>query len=469
MDALLSDKYVGLYNDAIFKIFSLLRILDPVENSFGLNKMMFPVKKMDDYVQCQLKSRASEALQIIDEECKPLFEQKRFFLQFIQDNFSDLTNQGPQNLAKLQDIVKKVKDFIKNMEVNTPRVIESMPLEIEVTLHDIIGSLDRTSFGSPHCLSEKLFLAILLAIKRKAHVYTLNREYKLTFKFKKSLFGKSGLQKSSVICSSDKNITESTDPVSANSMKTIFNFNTDKLDEAAKAAAKAKAALEAPPDAAPTLVQSEEVLGNEAPQDAAVVDKTTEEENPLEIPPPIVSAETQVEESSATMLGDDLYKNHNGNLPSRDVLASDETIKTYREQILSKYDQFTTTELGKDKICELLLISCNGSKLEQFKKLLFFKEIFASEYCVMSNIKKCYDIFMKLNDEIEKLQSSLYTSVPSVGGSKSRRRHRRKPARKTTRKSKSKSKSKSKPKTHKRRRAHHSRTREHKKYTSRRR
>jgi hypothetical protein len=57
----------------------------------------------------------------------------------------------------------------------------------------------------------------------------------------------------------------------------------------------------------------------------------------------------------------------------------------------------------------------------------------------------------------------------SAGGSKSRRRHRRKPARKTTRKSKYKSKSKSKPKTHRRRRAHHSRTRKHKKYTSRRR
>lgn len=55
------------------------------------------------------------------------------------------------------------------------------------------------------------------------------------------------------------------------------------------------------------------------------------------------------------------------------------------------------------------------------------------------------------------------------GGSKSRRRHPHKPARKTTRKSKSKSKSKSKPKTHRRRRAHHSRTRKHKKYTSRRR
>ena len=49
------------------------------------------------------------------------------------------------------------------------------------------------------------------------------------------------------------------------------------------------------------------------------------------------------------------------------------------------------------------------------------------------------------------------------GGSKSRRRHRHKHARKTTRKYKSKPNSK--PKTHRRRRARHSRTRKHKKYT----
>jgi hypothetical protein len=174
----------------------------------------------------------------------------------------------------------------------------------------------------------------------------------------------------------------------------------------------------------------------------------------------------QEEAPPATMLGDDLYNKHEEKIPSRDVLANDETIKTYREQILSKLDQFTTTELDKDKICELFLISCNGSNLEQFKKLLFFREIFASEYCVMSNPKDCHTIYMKLSNEIEKLQLSLY---PPAGGSKSRRTHRRKPARKTTRKYKSKSKSKSKPKTHRRRRAHHSRVRKHKKYTSRRR
>ena len=162
----------------------------------------------------------------------------------------------------------------------------------------------------------------------------------------------------------------------------------------------------------------------------------------------------------ATMLGDDLYNKHEEKIPSRDVLANDETIKTYREQILSKLDQFTTTELDKDKICELFLISCNGSNLEQFKKLLFFREIFASEYCEMSSREKCHNIYIKFANEIIKLTP--YYSL--TGGSKSRRRHRHKPARKSTRKYKSKSKHK--PKTHRRRRAHHSRTRKHKKYTS---
>jgi hypothetical protein len=478
MNAQLSEKYVELYNYAILKIFSpeTMELLfgKNIESSIGHWKMTFPLKDINTYPECTQRK-------ILYEVCEPLFEQKRIFLEFIQKNFPELTNQGPENVAKLLDIEKKVKDFIKKMEV-TSDTSKSI-IQIEVTLHDIIGNFSTTSFGSLHCLSEKLFLAILFAIKKKVNVFELKRGYHLKFKFAKSSFGKSGLQKSSVICSNDKSITESTDPV--DDTKNFFELGLLELNNAVKKqevkmnkqaaaegaaeAAKAKAAaeatstpgagaaMEAPTDAALTPVQPVAVLGNEAPPDAALGDNTTEEEISQIPPPPPMPVEAQVEAPSATMLGDGLYNKHNQNLPSRNDLANDETIKTYRTKILSEFDQFTTTELNKDKICELLLISCNGSKLEQFKKLLFFREIFASEYCVMSNPKYCHTIYMKLTNEIEKLQSSLFSSG---GGSKSRRRHRRH-AHKTRRGRSRKPKSKSK--THRRRR--HSRIRKHKKNT----
>ena len=519
MNAELSKKYVRLYNDAILKIFPT----ETIEQVFGnalpsvleLNKMTFPENVIANYPKCN-------ETKILDEVCNPLFEQKRIFLEFIQENFPELTNQWSQNVGKLLDIEKKVKDFIKKMEVNTPRVMESEPLEIVVTLHDIIGNFSTTSFGSPHCLSEKLFLAILFAIKKKVNVFELKRGYNLKFKFAKSSFGKSGLQKSSVICSSDKSITESTDPVDAST--NFFKLKLTKLDEAALAqqvkmnrqaapegaaeAAKAKAAAEAtstpgaeaaeaaeataaaeatstpgagaaaeaPPDAAPTPVQPVAVLGNEAATYAAQEDNTAKQKKPLEIQPHPGPAEAP----PATMRGDELFEKHKDSSINKEY--KDDDFENYRRSVLEKFKSEESyydtefSELPKPTEYQLKIVKSVIARNENlfnnlldllsltlsadlYKKLLFIHGIFLT--CQFQNTS-C----SKIATIISGLSTSSNVPVFIGGGSKSRRRHRRhahKTRRGRGRGSGRKSKSNAKSKTHRRRR--HSRVRKHKKNT----
>jgi hypothetical protein len=63
-----------------------------------------------------------------------------------------------------------------------------------------------------YCISEKIFMAILLAIK----ILRSNYPYDLVFKFSPSVFGKSKLQDSSIRCSGGKAIYASHDPVGSN-------------------------------------------------------------------------------------------------------------------------------------------------------------------------------------------------------------------------------------------------------------
>ena len=403
--------YVILYNTAIDKIFKGYTTLNSFHNPKHFKFAVSSPKNDTD-------------------ECK------KNFLSFMQKNFSEFVNTTGSVDASTTflTIVEKVKQFIALMEVKT-----MTGNKIVVTLHDIIDKLSFTRFDSDHCKSEKLFMAILLAIQMlHCPSPSTEREYTLKFKFAPSLLGRSGLQKSSITCSGDKTISSSNDPVAAN----IFRLETLVLDNAL---AKANNPAAAQAAALPTP------------------ETEVEEDNPAKL------LEPKAEEAPRPEItGDELYTNYDTSLPSRDQLSTNSDIETYRQNVLSKIIEPINTELELElsKICDLLLISCDGSDLDKFKKLLFFKEIFASEYCLnQTQTDKCHNLYMMISNITSALQTDLLKSK-SGGGSKSQRRHRCKPARKTCRgrNRKSKSKSKSKSKTHRRRR--HSHVRKYKKYTS---
>jgi hypothetical protein len=425
----LSEKCVGLYNDAILKIFpvdTMAQLFEKeLESPIGNWKMYFPEKTIDFVDKCRERK-------ILHEVCEPLFEQKQFFLDFIKQNFPELTNKGSENAAKLLDIEKKVKDFIQKMEVKSD--INGSIIKIDVTLHDIIGNFSTTSGGSLHCQSEKLFLAILFAIKKKVHVFELTRGYKLTFKFAKSSIGKSGLQKSSVICSGDKTITESTDPVDPEN--NFFKLELSTLDNAVE----------------PEAVEEEQpatMIGDE------LFEKMMKGEDPSH-------------EEQATYRNIVLQKFKQGNYQVKNIeiwkyervyeRVHEEPVKSVYERV---HEELAKSEKIRSEVLDLLLITPNG---DVYKKLTLLATIF-SNLNIKDNNLNCKD-----NDcfKIYLITAALLPFFHTQrGGSKSRRKLVRKTRRGRTRTRKSKTKTKSKSKTHRRRR--HSRVRKHKKYTSRRR
>ena len=500
MDDLTKKKIVDLYNDAVLKIFptgTMVAIFgEEIESSIGHWKMMFPPNGMDNYNQCTNR-------RTLDEVCNPIFEQKQIFLDFIQENFKEL-----DNVEKLRDIEKKVKDFIQKMEVKSDTT--NPYIKIDVTLHDIIGNFSTTSRDSLHCQSEKLFLAILFAIKKKVHVFELTKNYNLTFKFAKSSIGKSGLQKSSVICSGDKTITESMDPVDP--AKNFFGLELLILNKAIqdknvasikKSLAEAKAAAEAKTAAEAKAAAEAERAAAEAERAAADA-KAAAEAPPapaVEIPDvkaaaieelPKVEGESPqtlpaLEPQPTPLTGDGLFEKYREST-SINAKDKDADFENYRKSVVQKFkseESYYDSEFSElpsqgknptdyqlaivksvinknknlfDKLMELLSLT---SSEDLYKKLIFIHSIFIR--CQFSDTS-C----SKIETIILCLTASTFIQV---GGHKSRRRRTyRRHARKTRRgrKSKSKSKSKSKPKTHRRR--HHSRTRKHhKKYISRRR
>ena len=481
MDELTQKKFVDLYNDAVLKIFPLDTMIllfgEEIESSIGHWKMMFPPNGMIKYNQCN-ESKT------LDEVCSPIFEQKQIFLDFIKDNFPELTDQEPENVEKLLDIEKKVKDFIQKMEVKSDTT--NPYIKIDVTLHDIIGNFSTTSRGSLHCQSEKLFLAILFAIKNKVHVFELTKNYNLTFKFAKSSIGKSGLQKSSVICSGDKTITESMDPV--DTAKNFFGLKHLRLDRAiqdknvasikkslaeagAKAAAEAeRAAAEAPPAPAVEIPDVNAAAIEELPK--------VEGESPQTLP--------ALEPQPTPLTGDGLFEKYREST-SINAKDKDADFENYRKSVVQKFkseESYYDSEFSElpsqgknptdyqlaivksvinknknlfDKLMELLSLT---SSEDLYKKLIFIHSIFIR--CQFSD-RSC----SKIETIILCLTASTFIQV---GGHKSRHRHRHH-ARKTrrgrgrTRKSKAKAKSK----THRHRRHSRVRVRKHKKYTSRRR
>lgn len=207
-------KFVDLYNDAVLRIF-------PTETMIAIFGMFDEHNRTITDTEDNNKMILPTGITKIQEK----IEKKEVFLKFMQTNFSDICGTTPSDVAKLQDVEKNVKKFIERMEVKVNTIIQSF-IEIVVTLHDIIDNLTSTDFSSVHCLSEKVFMAILLAIQM-LHYPTPINDYKLKFQFAKSYIGKSGLQKSSVICSRSTSISSLNDPVAAN----IFGLKINALSQ----------------------------------------------------------------------------------------------------------------------------------------------------------------------------------------------------------------------------------------------
>ena len=321
----LSAICVGLYNNAILKIFPV----DTMKELFGENlesitgdwRMKIIEKNIGNYPNCATRNSDDEY------ECNQLKQEKDFFLLFIQTNFPELNTTTAAADENLKYIKKQVKKFIQNMEVKTDLTRPAPNLiQIDVVLHDIIGSLNAISHGSLDCISEKLFLAILLAIKKKVNVFSVRCN--LTFKFSKgNLFSKSsGLQRSSAICSQDKNISESTDPVSANEMKTIFRLDVTDLIQAEndykssnaqallaqQTAEEAKAGyLKANADLAKEAAEKQAVAVAEA-QAAEKANTQRAEKNydNVQLPPKIKTQETYVSETEVSKGGSNSRRRH---------------------------------------------------------------------------------------------------------------------------------------------------------------
>jgi hypothetical protein len=496
MDVLTQKKFVGLYNDAVFKIFPTQTMNaifgeEKTTDTEGNNKMTLP-------------SNSST----IEEKN----EKKSKFLEFMKTNFTNISGIGGDNNTKLIDVNDNVKKFIERMEV---KLFKGKGfITILATLHDIIDKLTSTDYNSVHCLSEKVFMAILLAIQM-LHYPTPTIEYQLTFQFSKSLFGKSGLEKSSTICSGNKSISGSDDPVAKN----IFGLDTKALTPAQASEmpipqfqqetletnlskdlrnyphvippilppdTTTASMLESTPEASRTSftpplaenltanpevlpIASTEQLEQEASKTSLtspVVENLTpnQESKPVAPTTPVSAVSASNSEKLPEMLGDELFNKFNnktGPLPQEILDYQQKVLKNFEEgnyevkniEKLWDYD-FVLTELKNNEelrkeVLKILLITPEG---DVFRKLSYLVFNFAAFLC--SNNKNCSKIYL--------LTACLLNFFSTQrGGSKSRRKPARKTRRGRTRKSKSKSKTTSK--THRRRR--HSRVRKHKKNT----
>ena len=188
--------YITLYNEAINKIFKDYTIYTSYRNPKQFTSPKLSLNSDTDTCREQ-------------------------FLSFMHMNFSEFFNTTGSVDASTTflTIVKKVKQFIDLMEV------EMKGNQIVVTLHDIIDKLSSTSYESNHCKSEKLFMAILLAIQMlHCPSPSTEKEYTLKFKFAQSLLGPSRLQKTSKTCSGNKKISSSYDPSYDPVDENIFNL-----------------------------------------------------------------------------------------------------------------------------------------------------------------------------------------------------------------------------------------------------
>ena len=234
--------YLVLYNEAVNKIFKyytkvtsshnpkhfrlveLEDVYDPTDYPLVDDEELTPEfvekKKVDD----EIKNKVKDEMKL----CRKKFLD--FMKKNLSDNFETLFRglDDADKYLSFDAIVKKVHQFINLMEVKMTGT--DTDSQIVVTLHDIIKKFSSTSSVSDYCISEKLFMAILLAIQM-LHCPTPSPEntYLLKFKFSDINFlVLGGLHQSSNKCA-DKNIMSTfknkNDPVAAN----IFDFDLTRL------------------------------------------------------------------------------------------------------------------------------------------------------------------------------------------------------------------------------------------------
>ena len=231
-------KYLVLYNEAVNKIFKnytnftsfhnpkhfrLVELKDvydstnyPLVDDEELTHEFVEKKKVDD----EIKNKVKDEMEL----CRKKFLD--FMKENLYDNFKTLfmgLNDADKYLS-FDAIVKKVHQFIELMDVEMTNTGNN----IVVTLHDI--KTKYSSYDTYHCISERLFMAILLAIQM-LHCPTPSpdRKYTLKFKFASTLFTISSLHQSSIKCAKNSimsNLTSNDDPVAAN----IFDFDLIELE-----------------------------------------------------------------------------------------------------------------------------------------------------------------------------------------------------------------------------------------------
>jgi hypothetical protein len=236
--------YLVLYNEAIDKIFKNYTEFTSVHNPkhfrlVELEDVYYPTDYplVDDE---ELTDKFVNQKKADDETKKKVKDEMKLcrkkFLDFMHKNLYDSFEKsfkglnGADKYLSFEDIVKKVHQFINLMEVKMTGTDTDTDSQIVVTLHDIINKSSSTSSVPNYCISEKLFMAILLAIQ-KLHCPTPSpdRQYTLKFEFAPSLIGKSSLHQSSIKCSNNNdvmsNFKNKEDPVAEN----IFNFDLTRL------------------------------------------------------------------------------------------------------------------------------------------------------------------------------------------------------------------------------------------------
>jgi hypothetical protein len=403
---------------------------------------------------------------------------KQKFLKFMQNNFSNLPvmYKGIQTNATFYIIVKKVKEFIDSMEVKLIKDVTTKVTTISVTLHDIIKKLTFTSFDSDHCKSEKLFMAVLLAIQR-LHCPTPSdgNDYTLTFEFAPSLLGPSGLQKTSKTCSEGNvEIDASKDPVDAN----IFGFVLTALEQVPQQPSPSPSP--SPPEIVPQQQQKP-------------VPSSIEEGNAEEISKSEVNATTENDGENVgyystagwgwkenVLTGDKLYETYHKyrfldvpnpviELVNHAVLINFKKNEKIYDSAFSVLDNPTEYHIvivrttinenknlfdDKNLFDELMKLLSLTPDEDLYNKLLFIHAIFFKWQSIDPVCSKILTIILGLSASTH--VSGFNPHLIHLGGSKSRRKPARKTRRGRTRKSKAK--------THRHRR--HSRIRKHKKYTS---
>jgi hypothetical protein len=404
-----NSHYISLYNEAIDKIFENYTTFTSVHNPKHFKSPKSSVKSDTDTCREQ-------------------------FLSFMSINFPKFDNMDVVQGIPFNEIEKKVKQFIKLMEV------AMKDSQIVVTLHDI--KKKYSSYDSDHCISEKLFMAILLAIQM-LHCPTPSpgREYTLKFKFATTSFIISSLQQSSIKCAKNivmSNLKSKDDPVAAN----IFNFDLRYLEPKPQSEQlKYKTWLI---DTILRRLKNGGIINiNYQDSENEIKEKVTHLLEGIELSKETYDAVNIFLDKMETKIKNDKF-----------VFELHDTIGYLDRDASSKrcdnIEYFLSLIKG-------LVDYINDPPMKESGFVYIPLFMYTAKIEAGGG-------FMRSNNACGKVNVNI---TPIKGGSKSRRRHRRHHKSKHSRKTCRRRGRKSKPNTHRRRSARHSRIRKHKKYTSR--